>query len=199
MRFLRHSPFVRISNSIGLETIEDDHELWAGAFDSLNKKLHAIGITDNGKHVILQQTAKSCVPSCVAMLVLDHGKTPNYEAIKSTYLATKDAAIQWVKEAGLNPEVTTITGTPKHRVAQTLKEAIQKHGSGVLTISHPKIGFHDIVLDEISIETNSAIIRDPFHGWCLTIKLDSLLSWHPAYFLQIRSDAQQSSQLPMSD
>jgi hypothetical protein len=79
-----------------------------------------------------------------------------------------------------------------NHLTEILLESIQNHGSGVLSIDHPEIRGHVIVLDQISKEENTAIIRDSFHGWALTIKLDSLLSWihKGSYFLQIRSSDQ---------
>lgn len=50
-------------------------------------------------------------------------------------------------------------------------------GPGMLSIYHPKINEHVVILDEISIIKNEAIIRDPFHGWMVTIDLSVLKTW----------------------
>ncbi len=191
MRFIRKSPFVQPIDpdwKTWWAQHEDNDPMWESLWDGLHKELYAIGRTDRGKHVILQQAVKSCVPACVAMLVLDHGKIPDYKAIKMTCLANQIEAIRWVKNSELNPHVTIIQNP--HDALEVLLEAIQYDGPGVLSINHPEIGGHVIVLDHISQEDKTAMIRDSFHGWAVTIKLYSLLSWisQNSYFLQIRSD-----------
>ena len=47
----------------------------------------------------------------------------------------------------------------------------------MLSINHPTIAGHVVILDEISIEKNEAIIRDPFHGWMVTMDLGALKAW----------------------
>lgn len=199
MRFLRNSPFVQETSPRAEQhysSLNDNDPYWDLRFEDLvNKELHAIGRTENGKHVILQQAAKSCVPTCIGMLVLDHGKTPDYEAIRYNSLANEKQAVEWVEMAGLKPQMTTLED-PKNSL-QTLIGLIKRYGSGVLGIVHPQVRGHVIVLDEICEKTRTAIIRDSAHGWALTIKLDSLLSWlsdHNKYFLQIcPSDNKQKS------
>ena len=51
---------------------------------------------------------------------------------------------------------------------------ITSYGSGILSVGG-EIGGHVVVLDSFSMATNTAIIRDPFHGWSITISADSLL------------------------
>lgn len=197
MRFLRNSPFVnKVDLSPGQHPKELDDIIWNSLFEGLDKQLHAIGVTEDGRHVILQQAVKSCVPSCVAMLVLDQRKTPNYEAIRMVSCATLERAIEWVEAAELVPVLTTIKEY-EHPI-NTFQEAIQKNGPGVLQIIHPLIGGHAIILDEISTKTHSAIIRDPFHGWSVTIRLELLLSWIKvgSYFLQA---CPQGSLSPLED
>ncbi len=143
MRFLRRSPFVMKIDPMSeryFEELDDNDPIWKSIFDSTSIRLHAIGLTESGKHVILQQAVKSCVPSCVAMLVLDHGKMPDYKTIKFTNLANQEEAIAWVRAAGLNPQMTIIKDL--ENAANILNESIQKYGSGVLSINHPKISGH---------------------------------------------------------
>lgn len=191
MQFLRNSPFVKpmnTQNESAYKTIEAENPIWDKMhYDLINKELHAIARTENGKHVILQQAAKSCVPTCVAMIVLDHGKTPDYEAISKTNLPKKEQASVWVKKAGLTPVLTELEDP--QNTTKVLIQCLQENGPGILQISQSKLSGHTIVLDAISETANTAIIRDPFHGWSLTIRLDALLSWigNREYFLQVQS------------
>ncbi|MEI6242522.1 MAG: hypothetical protein WCP39_03850 [Chlamydiota bacterium] len=187
MRFLSHSPYGTLSPfAERLTRAQNENDpIWEERIlpDLINIQLQAIAFTESNRHVILQQAAKSCVPTCVGMLVLDHKKTPNYDAIELTNLANDEQAVEWVRETGLTPKFTEIPNVSNK--TEFLVRCLKENGSGALGIDHPKIGGHDIVLDEISIENNTAVIRDPFHGWALTIKLNALLSWNPCSLIQI--------------
>jgi hypothetical protein len=192
MRFLRNSPFVQqipqemAGEPMWYHTLDENDPGWTSICDDMvHKKLHAIGRTRSGRHVILQQAIKSCVPSCIAMLLLDHGKTPDYRAIQVTNLANERRAIRWVQKAGLEPKITPITSPQE--AAEFLPKLLKNHGPGVLGINHPKISGHVIVLDAISRRHDMAMIRDSFHGWAVTMRLSSLLPWidQDSYFLQI--------------
>ena len=182
LQFLRNSPFMSESFKEYIDQYSKN-ELKSLFDDLINKELHAIAITENGKHVILQQAVKSCVPTCIGMLALDHGKPVNYEAIKIINLANQDDAIRWTKEAGLTPKITMLFTEINHEAILT--QCLKENGPGMLAIDHPILGGHAIIVDSMSRDTNTANIRDPFHGWALTIRLDDLLSWKPHYFLQI--------------
>lgn len=171
MRFLPN-PLAFDINKRSLETFQElspDEPVWEKVFEGLEKELQAIGITENCKHVILQLATRSCVPTCVAMLVMDHGKNPDYLSIKYTNLAHDEQAIQWIEKAGLKHKLTPLADS--QNVIETLRECIQKHGSGILSVNG-EIGSHVVILDEIYEET--AVIRDPYHGWAVTISLESL-------------------------
>lgn len=188
IKFLRNSPFVLQPSERSVRTyskMSDTDPAWESSFDILTRQLQAIAITESGRHVILQQAGKSCVAASVAMLILDHGRIPDYESIKTAHLAEREDAIAWIKRAGLTPKMTGLQSQENKK--EVLVECLAKHGSGVLAIHHPVIKGHVIVLDEISLKDNTAIVRDSFHGWSLTIKLDALLLWIDpfAYFLQI--------------
>ncbi|MDN3506853.1 MAG: hypothetical protein P0S96_06455 [Simkaniaceae bacterium] len=143
----------------------------------------ALGITKSGEHVLLQQATRSCVPTCIAMLILDRGGSPNYEAIENTDLANDSQAFDWISEAGYKPMLTKLN---KEKITQHLAALIKEHGSGKLGIDHPDAGFHAVVLDAISLEDQTAQIRDPYHGWKITITLDTLLKMNPEDFIQIK-------------
>ncbi|NGX48078.1 MAG: hypothetical protein K1000chlam3_01466 [Chlamydiae bacterium] len=151
--------------------------------DSIGEQVEqAIGITKSGEHVILQQATRSCVPTCVAMLILDRGGKPNFDAVERIDLATNEQALDWIGEAGFKPKITRLN---EENVAKQLFELLKENGSGKLGINDPKIGGHAIVLDAISLEDKNAQIRDPYHGWKITIRLDTLLKMNPDNFIQI--------------
>lgn len=186
MRFLPNSPFVTedpLSLEEYLNHIEDE-STWIGILDDEKKRVQAIAISEQGKHIILQQTVASDVPTCLAMLILDHGKQPNYKTLRINDLANTKQAIEWAKEVQLECLVTEIS---MENPIELLSKCLSEKGPGMLLLDHPTLDEHVVILDEISTEKKEAVIRDPFHGWMVTIKLDVLTTWIPlnADFVQI--------------
>lgn len=193
MRYRRHSPFFKPLTPEILNILEDDavpaptiygkdrKGFLQNILDDLQKKLYAIAITDDDRHVILQQAIKSCVASCVGMLLLDRRCAPRWKFIQESLLADSDDAIGWISQSGLTPIITWLNGD----FVSTLSKLISEHGSGILSLSHPVIGGHVIILDQITSEI--AIIRDSFHGWSVTLPSNKLLEWicSTEYFIQI--------------
>jgi hypothetical protein len=148
------------------------------------KREEAIAITKEGKHVILQQAAASCVPSSVAMLVLDHGGKPNYNEIRDTHYAKDEDAVRWFKEAGFATTTTQLSSSSDR--LKTLNTQLKEHGPGILAVyEYPGIGSHEIVLDAIDFSKKTATIRDPFHGWQIDITLSELERICGNTFIQI--------------
>lgn len=160
--------------------------------DSLRERqrqLQAIARTKEGKYVVLQQAARSCVPSAVAMLVLDRKQSIDdllWQAVCRVDLATKEDAEKWIKAAGLEPldaaiEHISTTGA--------LSDLLQKNGPEILGIDDHSVGGHVVVLD--AIQHKEATIRDSLHGWMITVQLEVVEAWvqkdRTAYFLQIQS------------
>jgi hypothetical protein len=174
MKFLSDSPFIKEDSPKTKKFIDNlqNEDAWKSILTSTEKQDKAIAITESGKHVILQQTVKSCVPTCMAMLILDHGKTPDYEAISSTYLAKIEQAIEWGKKAGLKCQKTVI---PTENSIELLSKRLAENGPGMLEVDHPTLRGHAIILD--AIEDGHAVIRDPFHGWMVTIGVETLKTW----------------------
>ena len=50
------------------------------------------------------------------------------------------------------------------------------------------------------IPDNTAVIRDSYHGWMVTVKLDALISWLTGdeYFIQVNTKPEEKSNLDES-
>jgi hypothetical protein len=145
----------------------------------------AHGITADGKHVLMQQASRSCVPTAAAMLILDHKKEPDLKAVRITNLANSEDAEAWIKKAGLS---SILSKVPKENVSQFLALKLKENGPGVLSISHPLLFNHVVVLDDISFEKNEVTVRDPFCGAMVTVQLNIFMQWVSSldYFLQVK-------------
>ena len=190
MKFLPNSPFVKPLGEEELcffKAFREDHPYVQNYLKIFRNQTQGIAITPEGKHVILQQTTRSCVPTCVGMLVLDRGKIPDYRAMQTTDLATREEAIRWIETAGLKAKITPLPFHSTRKKIELLAKALQENGAGALSVDLEGMDGHVIVLDNISIRARTAIIRDPGHGWMLTIPLDTLISLvkQTVSFLQI--------------
>ena len=61
IRYLRNSPW--LDPDLADDGLEHRANGWAEMTDGLEKLVFGIGITENNRHVILQQSAMACVPS----------------------------------------------------------------------------------------------------------------------------------------
>jgi len=143
----------------------------------------SLGKTEEGRFVLQQQATRACVPTAVAMLVMDRKGTnlqqSLIDAVRTTNLSDEENAVRWIGENGLEPVV--LRGSS----AEFFQNQLSSYGSGIVSIDHPQAGGHVIVLDRI--ERGKALIRDPYHGLSFEIPLSLFLSWKPTRFIGIRS------------
>ena len=138
----------------------------------------------NGKHVLLQQAQRSCVPTACAMLLLDHGKIPDYSSVYLTNLATDKEQQSWLEKGGCKVCKTVLKREYRDfEIIELLQFLLKKNGPGILSIDSKTIGGHAIILDKIM--GDQAIIRDPCHGWMISITLSALLEYMGGSFIQI--------------
>ena len=142
----------------------------------------ALGITEHGKHVIQQQALRSCVPTTVAMLLLDKGKIPEYFEVASTNLSDDNGIFASLKEAGCEGIRCDLSGG---NFLKRAEQAIRLHGPIMLSIGHPILGSHEIILDAVDLSHNEVTIRDPYYGAMLTIPAEVFFSWDPGKGIQI--------------
>lgn len=150
----------------------------------------------NGKTVIQQQALRGCTAGVSAMLIADHGKQPKLGEMQQRDLGEDVDVILDIRDAGLKEKVSNLTDKEQKPVYVTnamsyaerkkiqekircslsliseLKKLIEEHGSAIVSI-HGEIGGHVIVVDAIDDDLTCAIIRDPFHGWMITISMDA--------------------------
>ncbi|HEY2809784.1 MAG TPA: hypothetical protein VGJ00_00105 [Rhabdochlamydiaceae bacterium] len=184
LQFLRKSPFIY---AVNFQKPMEDDDAWLLPFENLIFiSLFAIGKTQKGNHVILTQNNNSIFYCTVAMLLLDYGKQPKTHLIRREYKDKVAQAQKWIREEGLESHITAFSD--ENRITDTLCECL-KEGPGLLTLS--KWDDHPIILDEVSLNSNKASLRDSLHGWAITIPFDFLLSLidKGSYFLQIKPES----------
>jgi hypothetical protein len=129
------------------------------------------GVTSDGRHVIQQIGMRACTASVTNMIRLDKGIKPDVQIEYTRNIGTLEQIASELNISGIN----AVTNTPTERLPirareQILESALKESRSIILSVGG-EIGGHVIILDKFDTETNTATIRDPYHGW--SIKTDA--------------------------
>ena len=139
--------------------------------------------TKNGKAIIQQQATRGCTAAAAAMLIMDHGKTPNFDELSRRNLGNDDDQIRDLKEAGLSPI------TPEAKDLSELRDLIELNGSCIATVVG-KLGGHVIVVDFVSEDLSKIRLRDPCHGWEITVGSEAFLKeWCGGTIIQVEKSS----------
>lgn len=146
-------------------------------------------LTWDGEWVIQQQAKKGCTAAATAMLIYDHNK--EISLIDCSARNVNDW-IEDLKNAGLEPIWHQWEQSPENRM-EILRHLIEKHGSAIVEIDDKNIKGHVVVVDKVTDEGVS--LRDPYHGWAVTVTLDAFDRVLPTLFnlVQVKSDPLQDS------
>lgn len=135
--------------------------------------------TKYGKAIIQQQATRGCTAATSAMLIVDNGKQPKISNLKMRNLGDDANQIKDMKEAGLKPVINTAN------TLLELRKLILKHGSAIVSVNN-KLGAHVIVADDISANLSRIRLRDPYHGWEITVTKEAFLKeWSGGKAIQI--------------
>jgi hypothetical protein len=150
-----------------------------------------VAVTKDGKHVVLQQAQRSCVPAAITCLALDLGGQPLYHEMRTKNLTSEEMELYFIQKAGFKPVLFQLKGDSLKKVdALTVLLA---QGPGLLHISHDDLKGHVIVLDDLSLQKGTATFRDPYHGWMVTVKIGPFLRWIGERFIQFGDRVEESS------
>jgi hypothetical protein len=127
----------------------------------------------DGRITIQQQGQRACTAAASGMLIHDAGKPVNVDDLKSRNLGNKDSVRGDIERAGLKARVAEIKAPTPREAMQALEENLRQFGSAVVSVGG-EIGGHVIVVDSVDLVHGRATIRDPWHGWRITVTLDAL-------------------------
>ncbi len=135
--------------------------------------------TKHGKAIIQQQAMRGCTAAVTAMLIMDDGKKPDLSCLQGRNLGNDEDQIKDLQNAGLKARINSANSLSE------LRNLIIQNGSAIVSISG-KIGNHVIVVDEISKDLSKVRLRDPYHGWEITITSEAFLKeWHGGKSIQV--------------
>jgi hypothetical protein len=130
-----------------------------------------LSYTADNRAVIQQQSIRGCTAAVTAMLISDNDRFFDSHTLSARNLSDNATMIKDLVNARLEPVVTTVG--PTTQPLAPLFEALQRHGSAILSVGG-EIGGHVIVLDSLDFINGTARIREPHHGWAITITLKAL-------------------------
>ncbi len=113
-----------------------------------------VSYTSNEKAIIQQISAKGSFEAAKYMLFLDHGS--KFDLKRLAGIASNDIP-------------TTLPHVASHVSSlKNLRQLILKNGSAIVTVNG-SVRKHHVVVDHVSRDYQHVRLRDPFHGWEITI------------------------------
>lgn len=144
------------------------------------KEVYAEFVRDDNKAIIQQQATRGCTAAVAAMLIKDQGGDVDIASLEERNLGTNEDIKEYIRTAGFEP-----IDFGNSRDLQELRKNLLKNGSGIVSITDPEIGGHVIVVDEVSADLQRVRLRDPYHGWKITVTSEAFLSRFPINLIQI--------------
>lgn len=124
--------------------------------------------TKHGKAIIQQQGTRGCTAATAAMLIMDNEKQPDVTALTTRNLGTDEDQKIDVEKAGLK----VVSGNAN--TLSELRTSIILNNSCIVSIQG-KLGAHVVIVDEVSRDLSQIRLRDPYHGWEITVSSDAFL------------------------
>jgi hypothetical protein len=142
-----------------------------------------VAMARNGKYIVWQQAIRSCTAAAISMIALDRGRV--FLAQEITYaVASNEKQLRYIHDAGFESVVHSLAGLGVEK-AKKLEEIIAESGSGLLHLQHPDLKSHMVVLDEISLDKDRVTLREPYHGYMITVRLFPFINWIGEEFIQL--------------
>lgn len=176
LTFVKQSPFsheyskseVGVIKNIFKENIEERKN---SLVRRIENRLFSLAQTSDGRHVIFHPELDA---ACAAMLIMDQGKNTGFQRELSKIEEPQELE-EYIKNYGLVPVCTVIPANDKMQRIIYLQKLLDKDGPGILFIQGNYFSF---IIDKIVTSEaggGSVEIRDPHHGWAITITLKALL------------------------
>ncbi|MEK7339162.1 MAG: papain-like cysteine protease family protein [Verrucomicrobiota bacterium] len=133
-----------------------------------------IDFTQNNKAIIQQQATRGCTAATAAMLIKDQGGSPDFYALQERNLGDDEDIKQDIQSAGFKPVVTLL----KSNSLEAFRAQLSSYRSAIVSIIDPQAGCHSIIVDEVSEDAQQVRLRDPYHGWEITVYSTALEKRH---------------------
>ncbi len=123
----------------------------------------------HNRSIILQQSKFGCTYATSAMILTDHKKEFNINTLRHRGPTDENGHIKDFTSVGLHPIINKVKNL------EELEILLNKNGSCIVTIGDNKNtrGGHVIIVD--AVINNGVRLRDPYHGWEITVKNDAFM------------------------
>jgi len=154
--------------------------------DDFDREIDGIkyGITPYGRVTLQQVGWRGCAAASVAMLLMDHGITPDIRWTKRSEITRIERKISVLHDNGLNVGNVSFGVVNRQKLGRRLEHLLGTYYSGTLSVGG-EVGGHSIVLDYFSMNQNLAIIREPYHGWALATTASAILRRSLDHFIGV--------------
>lgn len=148
------------------------------------KNFIPIFYTMYNKSILLQQFSYGSFEASLAMLLLDERVKIDVQLFKEP--TTLDDFNLKINNWGLTAFYTNIKIGSAEQYLKLLQDAINQQGSLIVNLNQED---RSIVIDEISVDLKSVRLRDPSHGWEITISSEALMKRKPnPMFVQLKKN-----------
>lgn len=114
-----------------------------------------VNYSKHGKAIMQQRTPDGSLETAKGMLALDQGIPLDIKRLSGKKSDMPPTAMVFIEN--------------RLSLLKTLQALIKKNGSAIVKVNGP-IGKHHVVVDDISPDFKNIRIRDPFHGWEITLE-----------------------------
>jgi ABC-type bacteriocin/lantibiotic exporter with double-glycine peptidase domain len=143
-----------------------------------------IDFTRNDKAIIQQQATRGCIAATAAMLIKDQGGKPDFATLQCRNLGSDEDIQQDIQKAVFKPIITPLASNS----LEMFRKQLLEYGSAIVSIWDPLAGGHSIVVDEVSKNLKQVRLRDPYHGWEITVSAEAFQSrWKEQAVIQIEN------------
>lgn len=129
---------------------------------------------ENGKFVVLQPGKENCAAGVTLMILQDNDVNEDRPDIFYRSTGTLDNIRYELKLYDVNHELLNIEKNQVKSI-NIYQDLLNRFDSLILMIEDPNYAQHFIVLDSIDMGKQTARIRDPYHGWDISVKMEALI------------------------
>lgn len=137
--------------------------------------------TKHKKAIIQQQATGGCTAAVTAMLIVDKDKKPNLTALQNRDLGDDSDMEFDLTNAGLIPIVSSA-----QNLTQLKALIAPDNRSAIVHMQGDTLGAHVVIVDAIASDLSSIRLRDPYHGWEITVSKQAFeRQWTPGDVIQV--------------
>lgn len=150
----------------------------------IETKAHYIRQSDEGvrftsfnKAIIQQSSILSAFSACLQMLLVDKDEASKKEALFKN-ISSIEESLSEMTRLGFTGKLSVIPESIQRQPAlfmETLKHYIFLRGPLIIGTSLDHLSSHFIIVDHVSDCLKFLRIRDPYHGWEITVKRKALI------------------------